>query len=246
MSPTAPPPGDNRPGPSGSVWSSRSFLAAVIVVVVLLIGGASVVLDHRGRGSGAATGQPAATAAGTPAAPLDTAIPTSAPPASWSDYHGVLIPSSPTAGPTRVVGDVASGFAHSPTGALLAAAQLPARRILAPDWTAVLQHSVVPGPGVTVWRSTRSQLGTQLTPPPGGWTQLAGYRFLSYSPDQAVIQFLHSAPSGGYTVTVTTVSWVATASGGDWKLVLQSDGDDTPNTAAVNSPAGFTIWQGST
>lgn len=227
------------------MWSSRTFLAAVVVAVLLVVGAVSVVLDHRG---GTAAGPAATGSSGPGPAPsaADTAIPQTAPAASWSDYHGVLIPSSPTAGPARVTGDVASGFAHTPTGALFAAAQLPARRILAPDWTAVLSSSVVPGPGVAVWRSTRSQLGTELTPPAGGWTQLAGFRFLSYSPDQAVIQFLHSAPSGGYTVTVTTVSWVPAPAGGDWELVLQADGDDTPTTSSVNSPTGFTIWQGST
>jgi len=239
----------DRTDRTGSVWSSPSFLAALVVVLVLVAAAVAAVVNHDG-GNGpvaAPTATPPGTSStgtgpATPTAPvvLDTAIPTAAPVTAWADYHGVLIPTSATAGPGRVSGDVASGFAHSPTGALLAATQLPVRRILAADWATVLTTSVVPGPGVAVWRSTRSQLGTQITPPAGGWTQTAGYRFLAYDPDQAVIQFLHTAPTGDFTVTVATVAW----NGGDWKLVLQPNGDDTPTTTSVTSPAGFTIWQG--
>jgi len=230
---------------TGSVWSSPSFLAALVVVLVLVAAAVTAVVNHHGGDnptSAPTATSPGTSSTGTPTSPvvLDTVIPTAAPVTAWADYHGVLIPTSATAGPARVSGDVASGFAHSPTGALLAATQLPVRRILAADWATVLTRSVVPGPGVSVWRSTRSQLGTELTPPAGGWTQTAGYRFLAYNPDQAVIQFLNSASTGDFTVTVTTVSWT----GGDWKLVLQPNGDDTPTTTPVTSPAGFTIWQG--
>ncbi len=235
----------DRTDRTGSVWSSPSFLAALVVVLVLVAAAAAAVVNHTGGDTPAVAPTTApsgtvGTGSATAPAVLDTAIPIAAPVTTWADYHGVLIPTSATAGPGRVSGDVASGFAHSPTGALLAATQLPVRRILAADWATVLTTSVVPGPGVAVWRSTRSQLGTQITPPAGGWTQTAGYRFLAYNPDQAVIQFLNSAPTGDFTVTVATVAW----DGGDWKLVLQPDGDDTPDTTPVTSPAGFTIWQG--
>jgi len=239
----------DRTDRTGSVWSSPSFLGALIVVLVLIVAAVAAVVNHGGGDTPAAapTTAPSGTAGtgtGPPTATspvvLDTAIPTAAPVTAWADYHGVLIPTSTSAGPARVSGDVASGFAHSPTGALLAATQLPVRRILAADWSTVLTRSVVPGPGVAVWRSTRSQLGTEITPPAGGWTQTAGYRFLAYNPDQAVIQFLHSASTGDFTVTVATVAWT----GGDWKLVLQPNGDDTPDTTPVTSPAGYTIWQG--
>ncbi len=235
----------DRTDRTGSVWSSPSFLAALVVVLVLIAAAVAAIVNHTGGDTPAAapTTAPSGTAsaggATTPAV-LDTAIPTAAPVTAWADYHGVLIPTSATAGPARVSGDIASGFAHSPTGALLAATQLPVRRILAADWSTVLTTSVVPGPGVAVWRSTRSQLGTEITTPAGGWTQTAGYRFLAYNPNQAVIQFLNSASTGDFTVTVTTVAWT----GGDWKLVLQPNGDDTPDTTPVTSPAGFTIWQG--
>lgn len=219
-----------------SVWASKSFIASIVVVLVLVLGVAVIAVGHRG---GAAAAAPPG--ASTSRAGPDTTVPAAAPPASWADYHGVLIPSSPTAGPTRVTGDVAGGFAHTPTGALLAVAQLPVRRILATDWTAVIDASLVPGPGVAAWQQARPQLGTTITPPDGGWTQLTGYRFLAYNPDEAVIQLLKaSTDSADYTVSVETVRW----SGGDWKLVLQADGDDTPNVTSASSPAGFTIWRG--
>jgi len=218
-----------------SVWASKTFIGSAVVVLLLILGGVALVVDRPGSTPAAPSAGPTAAAPGA-----DTTIPATAPVASWTDFHGVAIPSSPTAGPSSVTGDVARGFAHNPTGALFAAAQLPIRRILAADWTAVIDASIDPGPGVAAWRQARAQLGTTITPPTGGWTQTAGYRFLAYNPTEAVVQLLNAAPSGSYTVTVETVRW----SGGDWKLVLQDNGDDTPNVTAADSPAGFTIWRG--
>ncbi len=45
----------------------------------------------------------------------------------WSDYHGVKLPSSPAAGPRDTCGGLASGFADTPLGALLAALNIAVR-----------------------------------------------------------------------------------------------------------------------
>ena len=45
----------------------------------------------------------------------------------WSDYHGVELPSSPAAGPRDTSGGLASGFADTPLGALLAALNIGVR-----------------------------------------------------------------------------------------------------------------------
>ena len=45
----------------------------------------------------------------------------------WSGYHGVELPSSPAAGPRDTSGGLASGFADTPLGALLAALNIAVR-----------------------------------------------------------------------------------------------------------------------
>src|SRR5688572_4150528 len=64
----------------------------------------------------------------TPAVPPDTALPTAAPDGVvWSLVGQAAVPTSADGGPQRLSGCAASGFAHTPVGALIAAAQISTR-----------------------------------------------------------------------------------------------------------------------
>lgn len=218
-----------------TVWASKGFIASVVVALLLVIGAVVIFTHPHGRTP------PIDSTATTTGTGADAVVPATAPATIWTEYQGVTLPSSPTAGPTRIRNDVASGFAHSSTGALFADAQLSKRYLLSPEWEQVLAKSVVPGPGVAAYRGSRAQFGSTLTAPDGGWTQTAGFKFLAYNPAQAVIEFLNSTSSGDYTVTVTTVRWL----GGDWKLVLGTDGSASSTLTSTSSPNGFAVWRAS-
>lgn len=179
-------------------------------------------------------------AAATPSAALVTSVP-SAPPAgiTWALFHGVALPASAVDGPTKVNGPVYAGYTHSPVGALLAAAQLCRRYLITPGvaWKRVVEQQVLPGPGRDKYVAARA--GTDASGGADQFGQTAGFKFVTYSPALAVVQFVNKFATS-YQVTTDTVVW----SDGDWKLQLQPDGGDSPSAQQVANLAGYIPWNG--
>jgi len=179
------------------------------------------------------------------AAPLsvqDQSVPDSPPPGvSWSLFQGVALPSSSSAGPSRITGPVYAGYAQTPVGALLATTQVGYRYLLTPGdgWRQVVREQVLPGPGQDAFVANRAKV-TSTDVAPGGLGQLAGFRFVTYSPDVAVIQLVSRFSSGSLQVSTLTVQWI----NGDWRLQLQPDGGSSPTAQQADSLAGFVPWGG--
>lgn len=178
--------------------------------------------------------------------PVPSAGPTtvpSTPPGgvTWELVNGVAVPRSATAGPTQVDGPVHRGFAHTPEGALIASLQIYTRGGFTEGdgWRAVTMEQVMPGPGRKVYIQAREKVD-DLQPPPEGWGQVAGFRFVSYSPRRAVIEIAEEFQSGNIQVHSTTVIWHR----GDWRLQLQPDGELGPYTSAIQDLSGFVQFSG--
>jgi hypothetical protein len=204
--------------------------------------GHSVVPPHVGH-----TTRTGSAAAPTPrsvnVSTLDQSVPDSPPPGvTWQIVDTLAIPFSTTAGPASVVGGIPSGFAHTPTGALIAMAQIVSRISVQPNFMAVTETDVAN----TAGKATFSQLvaaggvGNPPDPSPGTYAQLAGFQFVSYTPTTAVIQLLSGLPDSSYEVSTLTVAWDGT----DWQLVFGPAGTVSPNQQVVSSPVGFVIWGG--
>ena len=232
---------------AGRIWTVS---AAVIVALIVLAGGVVVFATRDDGGAAAAGPAPAApppsaaqpTATTPQVEPVDQAVPTTAPrDVTWSLFQGVALPSSPSAGPRRVQGPVHAGYAHSPTGALLAAKQIGVRYLVTPGtaWRQVVQEQVVPGPGRDAYVQARAKVTTDQVPS-GTYGQSAGFRFVTYTPDVAVIQFATRFTNGSLRVTTSTVRWID----GDWKLHLQPDGSASTTAQRIDSLAGFVPWSG--
>lgn len=229
----------------------RTWAAAAVVVLIVVLGVVLVLVTH-----GHKTEQPHPAAAGpsvvptpasqsatpTPSASLPTAVPIAAPTGvTWSLFQTVALPSSMTEGPTRVDGPVYAGYSHTPTGALIAAAQLSFRYLITPGdgWRQVLREQVLPGPGRDVYEVNRSKVTAD--DPVGAYGQIAGFRFVTYSTDVAVVQIVSRfSNSGSLQVATVTVRW----SDGDWKLELQPDGGSSPSVQHLPTLSGFTPWGG--
>ena len=165
-----------------------------------------------------------------------------APPVTWQLFGGVALPYSPKAGPRSVDGPVYAGYERSPTGALIAAAQLGTRYLLTPGdgWRQVAERQLLPGVGREVFVAARAQVD-DLDVPPGTYGQLAGFRIVTFTPDVAVISFVSRfSLTGRLQVTTTTVKWVH----GDWRLELQPDGGPSPTAQTVPDLDGFVVWGG--
>lgn len=178
--------------------------------------------------------------------PSDQAVPDVPPKGvTWQILDTVAVPSSPTAGPRSVTDGVPSGFAHTPTGALVAMVQISYRLIVEPNWMAVFMADVVPGPGrnedLARIRAVDAAYGNNPPPAPAGtFLQLAGFAFVSYTPATAVIQLLSARHDGSYQISTETVSW----DGSDWQIVLGPTGNFTPTIQIVPTTVGFVLWGG--
>jgi hypothetical protein len=164
------------------------------------------------------------------------ATPQPPPDITWELVGGETVPVSLSAGPTKADGPVRYGFAHTPTGAVLAAVNIAIRYAFTPGtgWLQITQRQVEPSKGRDVFVSARRNL-IDMTPPEGGLGQVAGYRLTDYTSDRARIEIGYVFASGLRQSYPATVEW----RDGDWHLALALDGNPGPRPVAVEHMAGF-------
>jgi hypothetical protein len=228
------------------------ILAAVAVIVAALVVVITATGHHRRTPAahapaGTAAGAPSTPAASTPAAaaavtstpaPLVTAIPTTPPTGvTWQLFQGVALPFSATDGPSRISGTVYAGYSHTPYGALIAEMQISARYLITPHggWRPVVEQQVMPGTQRDAYATARATSGDD--PPAGGLAQFAGFRFVTYTPNIAVISIADRSPEGGLSSLDATMHWVD----GDWKYELPPIGTQLQ---PLSNLTNYIPWQG--
>ncbi len=159
---------------------------------------------------------------------------------TWSLNAGFAVPSSVADGPTlHAPGGVGYCYSHTPLGALLAASNL-GRGTGTPQQVqdAVLNLSVVPNEYSAQVAKTPATADDQS----GAGIQFAGFRIISYSPDQASITLATRVPGRTDTYPQLTVAmqWYA----GDWRAVPQVGPALFVAVASAPSLAGFVPWSG--
>jgi hypothetical protein len=172
----------------------------------------------------------------------DQTIPRVAPLAvTWQFEADMLIPLQQEGGPavTDRTG-VRSCFAHSPTGAVLAAMVLLGQ-IRNPQLTDyVLAKRVVPGPG----RNRAAVEARTITTPRnlGQVPQFTGFKVIDYLPNRAIMSIAVQVDDRNVAALLVTMAW----SGGDWKAVLQDDGSFNGAVApeVLQSLDGFVGFRG--
>ena len=170
----------------------------------------------------------------------DQTIPTSPPTGvTWSLVQGVAVPSSPGDGPTlHDKAGVGYCYSHTPLGALLAASNLgqgTGSQQAVQD--SVLAHSVVPN----AYAKQVAATPADGQPAPGG-VQLAGFRVITYSPEQASIALAYRAGSttDSYAQLTFAMQWYE----GDWRDVTQPGPSAAVTNGSVPSLAGLVPWSG--
>ncbi|MEU3255671.1 hypothetical protein [Streptomyces sp. NPDC006997] len=167
----------------------------------------------------------------------DGARPTTAPEdVEWRKLVAIMVPVSPSAGPLNTEATMWWCFAHTPTGAVLAAHVIPVQ-LSGVSWRLVAQQQVVPGaPRDTfVAGKARTSRAVSEDSPVGRFT---GYSLESYSGDLATVRLLVTDPLGGYLSTSVSVRW----RDGDWKVALRDDGSLYSSVKRQATPDGFTLW----
>jgi hypothetical protein len=194
----------------------------VLLFVAMMVG---VVLMRSGQST-----DPGAAAGSVSGAPVpqsleaEPGLPTSPPSdVTWQTLGKSAVPVSRSAGPFRVNDKTAAGYAHTPVGAIVAAAQLGLRSDFyagRPIWEATITEQFVPGRN----RDRLLERMRSRAPEPAGapLTQIAGFLYQAYSADTAVIGLMFQAIGAGDSKFITTVTlqW----RGGDWRMVAPPDG----------------------
>jgi hypothetical protein len=195
---------------------------------------------------------PHITRASAPPPLLDQLV-VAAPPVSfagmtWRDYHGVTLPYSAADGPHSTGGDLASGFARTPSGALLAAVHVAVRanaqwgpRVFEPTIT----KQVIGPDAPTLLATTRQLYGKRRGKLKDGtalgraYVVLEGFRWQGYSPDTASLDLISAGP-GDSDMTVRAVTRVQLQwQNDDWRVIAPPGGTWGGAAASIPSADGY-------
>ncbi len=225
-------------------WKQRSwllaagFLAVTIIMslVALLTGGG----DNGTLGAAAVPAKamgPGGRPNGCSTDDSDNAKPDTPPPdLQWREIDGTRAPTSPSAGPRLSDGPVLWCFAHTRTGAVIAAHVIPAQMSGA-GWRMAVEQQVMPGYGRDMFVSQRASIPD--TRPPGQQAgRYTGFLLSGYSRDEAKVALLVSNAQGAMSTTSVSLRW----SGGDWKVEPDPGGGLHSPVTSVGSSAGFVKW----
>ena len=241
---------------------SRSWTAAAVLLTVVAVALAAVLINAAVSGPATppaaaptAPAAPPAAGGGPTAAGADTSgdrptgctttggaqtVPTSTPTGgTWKLVAGFAVPSTTADGPAlKGPAGVAYCFSRTPVGALLAASNLG--HVTGPPTQVVAElkdHALVTN-------QYTDQLTTSATPGgPSPGIQLAGFRIVSYSQDQAVVTLSFAASTGPtptYAQLTVSLAW----SQGDWRVVPQAGPALFINAGSLPSLASFVPWSG--
>lgn len=178
----------------------------------------------------AGTGTPAGDGCALPAG--SQAIPTTGPDAEWIPDGYVLIPTSTRFGPAAN-GTAWGCFAHSPTGALFAAANF-IDGLSGPDYAAFARAAAVHNPALTAWVAGENPDAHAQTG--GDVAQFSGFQFVKTSADAITVRV---AAQQGAVTGAWTIALVWDDAARNWKADFASS-DLT--VAEVTNPAAFTSW----
>jgi hypothetical protein len=162
------------------------------------------------------------------------------------------LPTSKSAGPLVFDGGIARCFARTPLGAALAAQHLSTRMHAGPDSVRATNQQATPGPGRDKWINKLMTEGAIDLTNPTGIAQVGGFRVVSFTPQQAVVELTPNEEAPGQVRVYTyTLVWDGAAWGsGDWKLVVRPDGELSPpphelpsSDGATPDGGGFLRWR---
>jgi hypothetical protein len=168
------------------------------------------------------------------------AVPATGPTAHWELVGRIAAPSAPDTGPGKVNTGQRSCYAHSPTGALYAAAN--AQAVLNGATTALWGFENLLAAGTGRDQAVAAVKAIKAFPP--GSVQMQGFHFVSAGPDTVVLDvaFRQSIPGTPDVLghELLTLRW----EGGDWKLVADPTGNIYYGKASVADLTGYTPWSG--
>jgi hypothetical protein len=225
--------------------TGRVWLAAGVVAVIVALG---VVLTVTGVFGGGDPATPPAAAAPSPTADtggasvcgltdvaLSGTVDQAPADAQWALVGTIAAPSVPGQGPGLVEKDgFRSCFAHTPTGAVVAAANLAALGSYPPVRARFNEQALAPGPGRdAVLAKPAAQGGSD-----GPRLELVGFQLLRYTGDQADVDLALRSSTGSLLGFTGYLTWAE----GDWKVRLADDGSDLSSVSPISALDAYLPW----
>jgi hypothetical protein len=230
------------------------FTLAVLCIAAAVLARGYARPDHARPEPARTTQAPAPTRlAGRPPAELPLAAAGQG--LSWTDFYGIELPVSASDGPRDTRRGLASGFADTPRGALLAAINIAVRT--AAQWgTAIFRPTItrqVTGPNTGLLLQADYGAYTQLRaaahvrpgqPAGRGNATEAGYRFTAWTPAGATVDIVTAGPGAGGTTVLASTRIQVIWQRGDWRVVAPPGGDWASAATAMSSLTGYTLFPG--
>jgi hypothetical protein len=229
--------------------ASKRNAAAALAAMAILMGIVATVIPHHGHSQGS-TSQPSPAAVPPTALPSAPATPTvDVSGLRWVNYHGYRLPVCAQAGPRDTGGGLASGFADTPLGALVAIINIGARTAwqFGPGIFQPTIQSQVTGPYAGQMLSADldayAARATQI-PDIRAYASIVAYQWAGYTPSDTTVDLVAAGlGADGTTVYVATqiqAEWGA----GDWRVMAPPGGDWANSATQIGSLNGYLAFPG--
>jgi hypothetical protein len=234
-----------------SPWGQRGFVLAAVFMGVLVLAGLGLLLTDTDADPAASAGggtpsvvesakgsKPAASDSRCGLAAGDQRVPATPPEAGWELVDGVASPQSDVIGPGIREGHRRLCYAHSPTGALFAAANFLSVAGAENDDDQLVKD-------LTAKTAARDEMLAEADSGAAEedrpfQVQIAGFRVGPVTPDEATVEIVIAASAQaqqGFVGYTLPMRW----EDGDWKLVITST--TAPYTVQrLDSASGFVPW----
>jgi len=226
--------------------NTRTRIAAAVIAAAAILTALMITArPHSGRTSRPlpATSPPAA----APVAPVTPVVDVSQ--LRWAGFRGYRLPVSAQAGPRDTSGGLASGFADTPLGALVAVINIAARTAwqFGPGIFQPTIQSQVTGPYASQMLSADLDAygaGAAQVPDVHAYASIIGYQWAGYTPSDATVDLVEAGPGGDgstvYAVSQIQAEWIS----GDWRVLAPPGGDWGNSATQIASLNGYLTFPG--
>lgn len=229
------------------MWNRPIVVVSAVLLAVVLVAGVIVAVvgapNPAPVSPSAASTDPDSSSSKCGIADGDQSVPTSrAPEASWELVGRIAAPSNRAVGPGLIASDgLRSCFAHSPTGALFAATTIVAQGSTPALALRNAQNNFAAGPGRDIVVSQLREARADTAPGAAQVSaQIAGFQVLKYEGRTATVDLAVTRSNGVVLSAVIDLVW----QDGDWKCVLQDNGQARVPIRQIPSLAGYVFWSG--
>lgn len=215
-------------------------VAALVLTAVNVFGG-SEDSQAKPKGEGSSSKSENESVCGLkPGKSSETTLTSAPPKTEWRLVDRMAAPKVEGSGPGKIEDDqFGYCFAQSPTGAVVAAANIGASTNSSERQVKTYDKLAVPGPGRDKILKSLKQGDPGTGAPEGVSVQIAGFKVQRYSAKEATVDLAVEVDGESYMSAPMDLRWVD----GDWKVVVNDDGT-VYDSQPLSDLSGYVIWSG--